>query len=58
MWLVQTLFKGVMTYPAFQAIPYASGVKKKKVKLFLYQAVDAHRVVRRQGSHIFYTISS
>jgi hypothetical protein len=24
-----------------------------KVKLSLYQAVEAHRVVRRRGSHIF-----
>jgi hypothetical protein len=30
-------------------------VKGKKVKLALYQAVEAHRVVRHQGSHIFYT---
>jgi hypothetical protein len=27
--------------------------KCKKVKLSLYQAVEAHRVVRRRGSHIF-----
>jgi hypothetical protein len=25
--------------------------KKKKVKLSLYQAMEAHRVVRRRGSH-------
>jgi hypothetical protein len=28
----------------------------KKEKLSLQQAVEAHRVVRRRGSHIFYTI--
>jgi hypothetical protein len=27
--------------------------KGKKVKLSLQQAVQAHRVVRRRGSHIF-----
>jgi hypothetical protein len=27
--------------------------KKKKVKLSLQQAVEARRVVRRQGSHTF-----
>jgi hypothetical protein len=27
--------------------------KKVKVKLTLQQAVEAHRVVRRRGSHIF-----
>jgi hypothetical protein len=27
--------------------------KKKKVMLSLQQAVEAHRVVRRRGSHIF-----
>jgi hypothetical protein len=27
-------------------------------KLFLSQAVEAHRVVRRGGSHIFWTIGS
>jgi hypothetical protein len=30
----------------------------KKVKLSQQQAVEAHRVVRRRGSHIFWTISS
>jgi hypothetical protein len=29
-----------------------------KVKLSLKQAVEAHRIVRRRGSHIFYTIGS
>jgi hypothetical protein len=28
-------------------------VKGKKVKLSLFQAMEAHRVVRRQGAHIF-----
>jgi hypothetical protein len=27
--------------------------EKNKVNLTLYQAVEAHRVVRRRGSHIF-----
>jgi hypothetical protein len=27
--------------------------KKKKAKLSLQQALEAHRVVRRRGSHIF-----
>jgi hypothetical protein len=31
---------------------------KVKVKLSLQQVVEAHRVVRRQGSHISYTIGS
>jgi hypothetical protein len=30
-----------------------SKCKKKKVKLSLEQAVEAHRIVRRRGSHIF-----
>jgi hypothetical protein len=30
-----------------------NGLQKVKVKLSLYQAVEAQRVVRRQGSHIF-----
>jgi predicted RNA binding protein YcfA (HicA-like mRNA interferase family) len=29
-----------------------------KVKLFLKEAMVAHSVVRRRGSHIFYTIDS
>jgi hypothetical protein len=29
---------------------------KKKVKLSLQQAVKAHKIVRRRGSHIFWTI--
>jgi hypothetical protein len=33
-------------------------IVKKKVKLSLLQAVEAHRVVRGQGSHIFYTIDT
>jgi hypothetical protein len=32
--------------------------KKVKVKLSLQQAVEAHRIVRRRGSHIFHTIGS
>jgi hypothetical protein len=28
-------------------------VKREKVKLSLYQAVEIHRAVRRRGSHIF-----
>jgi hypothetical protein len=31
---------------------------RKKLKLFLYQAVEAHMVVRRRGSHIYYTVGS
>jgi hypothetical protein len=31
---------------------------KKKAKLSLKQAMEAHRVVGHQGSHIFYTIGS
>jgi hypothetical protein len=29
-----------------------------KIKVFLKQAMEAQRVVRRRGSHIFYTIGS
>jgi hypothetical protein len=32
---------------------FLRNISKVKVKLFLYQAVEAHRVVRRRGSHIF-----
>jgi hypothetical protein len=32
--------------------------KGKKVKLPVKEAMEAHRVVRRRGSHIFYTIGS
>jgi hypothetical protein len=31
---------------------------KGKVKLSLKQAVEAHRVMRRRGSHIFQTVGS
>jgi hypothetical protein len=31
---------------------------KEKVELCLQYAVETHRVVRRRGSHIFYTIGS
>jgi hypothetical protein len=31
---------------------------KVKLKLSLKQAVEAHRVARRRGSHMFYTIGS
>jgi hypothetical protein len=33
-------------------------VVKMKVKLFLQQALEAHRIVKRQGSHIFFTVGS
>jgi hypothetical protein len=32
--------------------------RKNKIKLFLWQAAEIYRVVRRRGSHIFYTIGS
>jgi hypothetical protein len=41
----------------FNVENYKSKIKKKlKIKLTLYKAVEAHRVVRRRGSHIFYTV--
>jgi hypothetical protein len=35
------------------AILVVLAVKVARVKLSLYQAVEAHRIVRRRGSHIF-----
>jgi hypothetical protein len=37
---------------------HASGNKLECEKLSMRQAVEAHSVVRRGGSHIFYTVTS
>jgi hypothetical protein len=39
-------------------ISYCIALNCKKVKLPLYLVVEAHKVVRHRGSHIFYTIGS
>jgi hypothetical protein len=33
-------------------------LKEINIKLYLYQAVEDHIVMRRRGSHVFYTIDS
>jgi hypothetical protein len=45
--------KYILGLLATYKLPFNFGIISKKVKLSLWQTVEAHRVVRRRGSHIF-----